>query len=90
MYLIRQKDIIHWRDYNELEFLQCACKFTEVVKEDKIGSSRVKVRNLIAKLAEDDPQIEGNIFKSVENVNLSTVIAYKDKEGNKHHFKDEY
>lgn len=90
MYLIREKDIKHWRDYNELEFLQCACKFTEGVKEDKIGSARLKVRNLIAELASVDPQIEGNIFKSVENVNLSTVIAYKDKEGNRHNFKDEY
>lgn len=90
MYLIREKDIKHWRDYNELEFLQCACKFTEGVKDDKIGSTRVKVRNLIAELASVDPQIEGNIFKSVENVNLSTVIAYKDKEGNRHNFKDEY
>jgi hypothetical protein len=60
------------------------------VNEEKIGSTRVKVRKLIETLAKEDPQIEGNIFKSVENVNLSTVIAYKDKEGNKHHFKDEY
>lgn len=90
MYLIRQKDIIHWRDYNGLEFLQCACKFTEGVKEEKIGSTRLKVRQLIEKLKNEDPQIEGNIFKSVENVNLSTVIAYKDKNGERHHFKDEY
>lgn len=90
MYLIREKDIKHWRDYNGLEFLQCACKFTEGVKEEKIGSTRVKVRKLIENLSKEDPQIEGNIFKSVENVNLSTVIAYKDKNGERHHFKDEY
>ncbi len=90
MYLIREKDIKHWRDYNGLEFLQCACKFTEGVKEEKIGSTRVKVRKLIETLSKEDPQIEGNIFKSVENVNLSTVIAYKDKNGERHHFKDEY
>ena len=90
LYLIREKDIKHWRDYNGLEFLQCACKFTEGVKEEKIGSTRLKVKQLIEKLKKEDPQIEANIFKSVENVNLSTIIAYKDKQGNRHHFKDEY
>ena len=90
LYLIREKDIKHWRDYNGLEFLQCACKFTEGVKEEKIGSTRLKVKKLIESLKKEDPQIEANIFKSVENVNLSTIIAYKDKEGNRHHFKDEY
>ena len=90
MYLIREKDIIHWRDYNELEFLQCACRFTEDIESDKVSSKRAKVKQLISDLKRDDPQIEGNIFKSVENVNLSTVIAYKDKQGVKHHFKDEY
>ena len=44
----------------------------------------------VEKLKNEDPQIEGNIFKSVENVNLSTIIAYKDKNGDRHHFKDEY
>lgn len=90
LYLVREKDIKHWRDYNGLEFLQCACKFTEGVKEEKIGSTRFKVKQLIEKLKKEDPQIEANIFKSVENVNLSTIIAYKDKQGNRHHFKDEY
>ena len=90
LYLVREKDIKHWRDYNGLEFLQCACKFTEGVKEEKIGSTRLKVKQLIEKLKKEDPQIEANIFKSVENVNLSTIIAYKDKQGNRHHFKDEY
>ena len=93
MYLIREKDIKAWRDYNKLSFIQCACKFTEqfysdASKED--GSKRKKIKSLIAKLASEDPQIEGNIFRSVENVNLSTIIAYKDKEGNEHNFKDEY
>ncbi|MBQ8451787.1 MAG: ATPase [Clostridia bacterium] len=95
MYLIREKDIKAWRDYNKLSFIQCACKFTancsgESCKLDNTGSKRKKVKNLIAKLASEDPQIEGNIFRSVENVNLSTIIAYKDKEGNEHNFKDEY
>ena len=90
MYLIREKDIIRWRDYNELRFLQCACKFTEDCADEVAESKRQEIKRLIAELEKQDSQIPGNIFKSVENVNLSTIIAYKDKEGTKHHFKDEY
>lgn len=95
MYLIREKDIKHWRDYNNLHFIQCACKFTdncsgEYCKLNSTGSKRKKVKNIIASLQKEDPQIEANIFKSMENVNLSTVISYKDKNGNIHDFKDEY
>lgn len=95
MYLIREKDIIAWKEYNNLNFLQCACKFTEQnylkdENENEISSKRKKMKNLIASLAKEDAQIEDNIFKSVENVNLSTVIAYKDKSSKKHHFLDEF
>ena len=90
MYLIREKDIKRWRDYNELNFLQCACKFTSDIADEVAESKRQEVKRLISELEKQDSQIPGNIFKSVENVNLSTIIAYKDKEGNKHHFKDEY
>ncbi len=95
MYLIREKDIKRWRDYNDLHFIQCACKFTDTCSGegcslDNTGSKRKKVKQLIASLSEEDPQIEGNIFKSVENVNLSTVIAYKDQNGVRHNFKDNY
>ncbi len=95
MYLLREEDIKHWRDYNDLYFIQCACKFTEELaleKEDlsNLSSKRAKVKEIIKAIKTDDPQIEGNIFKSMENVNLSTVIAYKDKENKIHHFLDEY
>lgn len=90
MYLIREKDIKHWRDYNELRFLQCACKFTAEVSDLVAESKRQEVKRLIAELEKNEPQIVSNIFKSVENVNLSTIIAYKDKNGERHHFKDEY
>ncbi len=93
MYLIREEDIIHWRDYNDLHFLQCACRFTETcsaLREDGTSASkRMEIKGLIAKMKETNPFVEGNIFKSVENVNLSTVIAYK-KGGVKHHFVDYY
>lgn len=86
MYLIREKDIIAWRNYNGLKFLQCACKFT--AEKQREEGKRKKVKELIRALAADDPEIEQNIFKSVENVNLSTVIAYKDKKGVKHYFDE--
>lgn len=93
LYLIREEDICKWRDYNELYFLQCACHFTETCstchEDGTTSSKRLETKKLIAMLKKDNPYIEGNIFKSVENVNLSTIIAYK-KEGVKHHFLDEY
>lgn len=93
LYFIREDDIKHWRDYNNLEFLQCACRFTETCNtcnEDGTSvSKRMEVKNLIAKMKETNPFVEGNIFKSVENVNLSTIIAYK-KDGVKHHFTEHY
>ena len=95
MYLIKEKDIKHWRDYNDLHFIQCACKFTdncssEECKLSNTGSKRLQVKKLIASLCEDDPQVAGNIFNSVENVNLSTIISYKTKDGISHNFKDKF
>lgn len=93
LYLIREDDIKAWRDYNKLYFLQCACKFTEscarIDETQQNPSKRLEVKQLIKELKKTNPYVEANIFKSVENVNLATVIAYKDKEG-KHHFLDTY
>lgn len=90
MYLIREKDIKHWRDYNGLKFLQCACRFTAGVADMVAESKRQEIKALIAELEKKEPQIANNIFKSVENVNLSTIIAYKDKNGERHRFTDDY
>ena len=95
LYLVREHDIIRWRDTNQLTFIQCACKFTDTCTSegctaDATGSKRKAVKQLIARLKETDPQIERNIFRSVENVNLNTVIAYKDQKGKRHHFTDDY
>ena len=93
LYLVREEDIKRWRDYNDLTFLQCACHFTETCsscREDgSSASKRMEIKRLIADLKKTNPYIEGNIFKSVENVNLSTIIAYKEG-GVKHHFLDYY
>ena len=89
LYLVREDDIIHWRDYNMLQFLQCACRFTEGCATGELESKRAEVKKLIKELAEKSDVIEMNIFRSVENVNLNTVIAYKEN-GVKHHFLDDY
>lgn len=91
LYLIREDDIKKWRDSNDLYFIQCACKFTDTCSTcgGENTSKRVEVKNLIRQLKETNPFVESNIFKSVENVNLSTVIAYK-QGGVKHHFLDDY
>lgn len=88
LYLIREADIIKWMHYNELHFIQCACRFTENCAScggTEKGSKRAEIKELIRELAEKNPVIEKNIFRSVENVNLSTVIAYK-QDGVTHHF----
>ncbi|MEG0451853.1 MAG: ATP-binding protein [Coprobacillus sp.] len=92
MYLIEEKDIIHWCQYNELSFIQCACRFTEEMEElGKVEhtSKREEMKNLIKYLETMNPNVKKNIFKSVENVNLATIIAYSDECG-KHHFLDDY
>ena len=91
-YLIREADIIKWMHYNELHFIQCACRFTENCAScggTEKGSKRAEIKELIRELAEKNPVIEKNIFRSVENVNLSTVIAYK-QDGVTHHFLTTY
>lgn len=91
MYLIREDEIKRWRDYNGLTFLQCACKFTEncAVNEKENLSKRLEIKNMIREMKKINPQVESNIFKSVENVNLDTVIAYK-KNSVKHNFLECY
>lgn len=92
MYLIREEAIINWRLHNDLQFIQCACRFTEncmLSDNEGGGSKRQEMKTLLKKLRQTSPFIESNIFRSVENVNLNTIIAYK-KEGVKHHFLDAY
>ena len=92
MYLIREKDIIHWMHYNQLQFIQCACRLTESCAScggTEQGSKRGEIKRLIADLAKINPYIEMNIFRSVENVNLNTIIAYK-KDGVEHRFLETY
>ena len=92
LYLVREDDIKAWRDYNGLHFIQCACKFTDTCttcNNEENLSKRVEVKELIQRLKKVNPYVESNIFRSVENVNLDTVIAYK-QHGVRHHFLDTY
>ncbi|MEE1242645.1 ATP-binding protein [Frisingicoccus sp.] len=93
MYLIREDDIKRWRDDNELNFIQCACHFTDTCStcepDGRTVSKRMETKLLIAELKKNNPYVESHIFKSVENVSLDTIIAYK-KNGEKHHFLDSY
>ena len=93
LYLVRESDICAWSDYNDLHFLQCACHFTDTCttchEDGTTSSKRLETKKLIAELKKTNPFIESNIFRSVENVNLDTVIEYK-KDGVRHNFLDEY
>ena len=92
LYLVREDDIKAWRDYNGLNFIQCACKFTDTCttcNNEENQSKRVEIKELIKTLKQVNPHVESNIFRSVENVNIDTVIAYK-QNGVKHNFLDEY
>ena len=93
MYLIREEDIKQWRDLNGLHFIQCACRFTDTCSscrpDGTSASKRMEIKQLISELKKVNPFVEGNIFKSVEIVNLSTIIAYK-QNGQVHHFLDTY
>lgn len=91
LYLVREKDVLAWRDYNNLEFLNCACKFTELTSsiEKENISKRKEIKKLIASLKEVNPNIDNNIFNSINNINLNTVLGYK-KDGVKYSFLDDY
>lgn len=89
LYFVKEEDIVKWRDKNNLEFIECACKFTEDYANKKKSSKREEIKALIKKLCEDYENVDVNIFNSVQNVNLDTIISYH-KNGETHHFLDNY
>ena len=91
MYLIQEEAILAWKRYNDLQFIQCACRFTEncVLGDNGGGSKRQEMKGLIKKFRQTNPNIEMNIFKSVHNVNLNTLIGYH-KGDMKYNFLDDY
>ena len=91
LYMVKEADIKAWRDYNRLNFIQCACRFTEncATCGGGRGSKRDEMKELIAQFRQTSDVIEANIFKSVHNINLRTVIGYH-KDGEAYHFLDDY
>lgn len=91
LYMVREADIKAWVRYNGLEFIQCACRFTEACsrEDNETLSKRKEMKELISQFRKTNSNIEMNIFRSVHNVNLETVIGYR-KNGIKHNFLDDY
>lgn len=92
LYCVNEEDIIKWKNYNNLEFIQCACRFVDEYSNstDGIGESkRQEVKALIKELKKTNKDVEMNIFNSIHNIKLDTLIAYK-QNGIEHSFLDEY
>lgn len=89
MYLVKEKYINAWATYNNLTFLNCACRFTERNSKHEENSKRREMKELINKFREISPYIDMNIFRSAENVNLNTIISYY-KDDNTYNFLDDY
>ena len=92
MYMVKEADIIAWKEYNDLQFIQCACRFTEnctMCDNGGGGSKREEMKKLIKKLRLTSDVIDINIFRSIHNINLNTVIGYH-KDGVESSFLDDY
>ena len=88
MYMVRETDIIAWRDAFGLEFLRCACRLTESAALDEGASKRQEIKRLIAALRQTNPKVEQNIFNSIHRVQLDTMIGWKQR-GVWHSFLEE-
>ncbi len=90
MYCVSEEDILRWRDYNGLEFIACACRFTRRLAESGQGRSvRQEMKELVASLKVKNPDVEKSIFKSLHNVQLDTLVRYK-REGQWHSFLEKF
>lgn len=91
LYMVHEEDIISWKKYNELDFLQCACRFTEQLANNfhQTDSKRLETKNLIKDLKKINPNIDTNIFTSIHNINLETIIGYRIGD-EKYSFLDNY
>ena len=89
MYCIHEEDIIRWRNAHGLEFIQCACRFTENVAQEHVTSKRAETKQLLKQLKRKNPDIEKSIFHSIHSVCLDTMVGYKSG-GVEHTFADCY
>ena len=90
MLLVKEEDIISWRKHNELTFINCACRFTEGCSLINDGTSKRKeMKELIKNLKKVNPNVDQNIFKALENVNMNCIMGWH-KDGKEYSFLDEY
>ena len=91
LYCVLEKDILRWQEHNGLDFIACACRFTQKTTggDDDTFSARKRVKEWIAKLKEENPNVENNIFQSIHNVQLDTLAEYK-TDGEKHSFLEKF
>ena len=89
LYLVKEEHILAWKKFHNLEFLNCACRYTEEISKNNIDSKRKEIKELISNLKKINPNLDYNIFKSMDNVNLNCVLAYK-KDKDKHSFLEDY
>ena len=89
LYLVKEDDIKAWAKSNSLTFLNCACRFTEQVSNKEDESKRLEIKNMIKEMKKDNPNVDYNIYKALDNVNLNCVVGYK-KQGEYHSFLDTY
>ena len=91
LYKVKEKDIINWAEYNQLKFLQCACKMTEKNADIELMSKRKEIKQLIADIKLNNPEADDNIFRSLHNVNMATIPAFRDRDsGQLHSFLENY
>lgn len=89
LYLVKEDDIIAWRKFNNLTFINCACKFTEKSFIDDSNSKRLEIKKLIKEMKKNNPNVDYNIYKALDNVNLNCVLGFK-KNGEYNNFLDDY
>lgn len=91
LYMVHEADIIAWRNYNELRFIQCACRFTEkcAIEGNEGASKRLEMKALINQFRKINPNIDKNIFTSTQNIDLDSIIGYRTG-GARHSFLDDY
>ena len=89
LYLVKEAAIIAWQKSNNLDFLNCACKFTLENNLEVVSSKRKEIKLLISNLRKINPEVDNNIFKALDNINMNCILGYK-KNGNYTSFLDEY
>ena len=87
--LVKEESIISWANYNKLEFINCACKFTDNVSKKHEDSKRIEMKELVKELKKKNPRVDQNIYKALDNINMNCILGWH-KDGDKHSFVEDY